>query len=380
MMDLLTVLILLFSLAALFNLGLGMTGDDFALALRDKRALARALLANAVLTPVLLWVLLRAAGMLGETLPGQIKELVGQTANEGLSLGVGVLIDRAGGLIGLGGGQPLVILLLALASGNLLAPALAKIAGGRADYARAISATAALLTCIVLPVGLAILPLGAGAGEVVNAGPDAGAAMGIAAVNAGVNAGVDAAGASAALLVLLGTQLAPFAAGFALRARYAEIALAVQPFAALVANISLPALLAALFLPGAGSGAVTDLGALVPAVVWGVVLGASALLIGALMGGVNPVIARGLGIVSGLRNISAVLAVLAFAGGREDGRQVAAALAAYVAILLVTTITAGEWGRKPIAAAVAAAAAEGAAAAGSAGSAGAAAAVAAPPT
>jgi BASS family bile acid:Na+ symporter len=326
-------LVLVFSLATLFSTGLGVTLDDFALALRDKRALARALLANAVLTPVLAWLLLRGVALLGsEALPEQVR-----------------------GFAGLSAGQRIVLLLLALAGGNLLAPALAKLARGGVDYSRAMTAIVALLSVLVVPVGLAILPVNA-----VAPGAE------------GAATGTDAAAAVSALGVLAAMQLAPLAVGLLVRARYASLAAAIQPFGALLANISLLALAVTLLMPGSGV-ALRLLGGreqegMAPLAVWGVVLAAGALLIGWLMGGVNPPIARGLGIVTGLRNLSTVLALVVFANGgsgwQSASQSAAGALVAYAAMLVVVTLAAGEWSRKPIATPEASADAAGADAAG----------------
>jgi predicted Na+-dependent transporter len=312
-------LVFLFSLASLFCLGLNFTADDLKLLLRDKRALGRALLANAVLLPFLMWMLLTTASVALAQVPGQFSQFAT-----------------------LGSGQQYVLLLLALASGSLLAPALANVALARVPYTYGMSAIMTLVSVVVVPLGLFVLRL-----------------------NAGEQPGLAPTAIGTVLLYLVGFQLAPFLVGMAVRARYTAIAVAVRPFMSMLANIVflliIVGVLAQNVLP-ANTSELTQNGLLasasgllgyVPILVGGLVLAAAALLIGYFMAGADLGMARGLGIATGLRNVTAVLVVV-YSGalqaqlGEENTQAAAWVLIAYLVGLAAVTIAAGEWGRKPI--------------------------------
>lgn len=316
-------LVYLFSLASLFCLGLNFTAEDVKLLLRDKRALGRALLANAVLLPFLMWMLLTTVSVTLTYVP-----------------------QNLGPYVTLAGGQPYVLLLLALASGNLLAPALATVALARVPYTYGMSVIMTLVSVVVVPLGLFVLPLNTGESQQ----PLAQKTIGM------------------VLLFLVGFQLVPFLVGMAVRARYAAIAAAVRPFMSTLANIVflliIVSLLAQNLLPTntvktVREGTAANLGGLsdyVPILVGGLILAGAALLIGYFMAGADKGMARGLGIATGLRNVTAVLVVV-YSGklsaqvGSDSDRAATLVLVAYLVELVLVTIVAGEWGRKPIVAA-----------------------------
>jgi BASS family bile acid:Na+ symporter len=306
-------LVYLFSLASLFCLGLNFTAEDLKLLLRDKRALGRALLANAVLLPFLIWMLLTAASV---ALPGRK----------------------------LDGGEQYVLLLLALASGNLLTPSLANVALARVPYTYGMSVIMTLVSVVVVPLGLYVLRLNPG--EQPELAPTT---------------------VGMVLLYLVAFQLVPFLVGMAVRARYAAIAAAVRPFMSMLANIVflliIVGVLAQNVLPANTTAELTQegllasvrgLSAYVPILLGGLILAVAALLIGYFMAGADKGMARGLGMATGLRNVTAVLVVV-YSGalkaqlGEEATQAAGWVLLAYLVALVLATIVAGEWGRKPIA-------------------------------
>lgn len=322
-------LVYLFSLASLFCLGLNFTAEDLKLLLRDKRALGRALLANAVLLPFLIWMLLTTANV-AFTTTGSPLQALGKWANPV-------------------GEQQYVLLLLALASGNLLAPALATVALARVPYTYGMSVIMTLVSVVVVPLGLYVLRLS----------PDVESARATA-----TPVVLDTATIGSVLMYLVGFQLLPFLVGMAVRARYAAIAAAVRPFMSTMANIVFLLIIVGLLAPSMLSIKITrvndkpliDMSGLIdyaPILVGGLVLAGAALLIGYLMAGADKGMARGLGVATGLRNVTAVL-VLVYSGTLGDqlvsGPATAATLVliAYLVQLVLVTIVAGEWGRKPI--------------------------------
>lgn len=315
-------LVYLFSLASLFCLGLNFTAEDLKLLLRDKRALGRALLANAVLLPFLIWMLLTTVSV---------------------ALGAESSAAKWANPVGV---QPYVLLLLALASGNLLAPALAKVALGRVPYTYGMSVIMTLVSVVVVPLGLYVLRLNPTGGVTV-----------------------DLTVAQSVLLFLVGMQLVPFLVGMAVRARYAAIAEAVRPFMSTLANIVFLLIIVALLAQTGLSGAKTTVTAsdvariagnppsFMPMLVGGLILAGAALLIGYFMAGADKGMARGLGVATGLRNVTAVLVVVysgtLFTGKEVPDQAATLVLIAYLVELVFVTIVAGEWGRKPIVAAAA---------------------------
>jgi predicted Na+-dependent transporter len=330
MMDeLIRYTIWVFSITTLGAMGLGVTIDEIAAPLRNRRAFLLALAANFVLVPMI--------------------ALVVVTVFQNIASDGGLLTEP----------QKVALVLLAVAAGAHLGPSLVQAAKGNAALAVGLMVIFSALAVVVVPAELALL--------LPEFRDKSGMILGL----------------------LAASQLAPLAVGIAIRVRYATIAGMLRPVTVQVSNLSLAVLVVSLvqqrnWAPPSLFGWLSskplewlqtpaklleDVAAFIGDV-WAMIQSvfpdslalltviAGALVVGYFLGAPDFRAKRALALSTALRNLPVVLIIALEAG---DG----AALAGFVAVvalfygvgLLVSTVVAGEWGRQPETAAVTTAAA-----------------------
>ncbi len=200
------LIIPIFSIATMFAMGLETTFTDTLAPLRNMLAVGIIILVNNILIPLLGFVIIVMPTMLtGTMFEGVMSQFV-------------PLI----------GGQGLGFLLLMLASGSLLAPALARIGGGSVPFAKGVMVVLAVATALLAPFELAIV---CGFRSVCDSG---GAAFGVQ--------------PGAVFTTLLTYQLLPLAVGIVIKVWYDALAVQIRPLFVQLTGLAFLVLLAVLVL------------------------------------------------------------------------------------------------------------------------------------
>lgn len=206
--DAIHVVIPIFCVATMFAIGLDVTMSEAMAPLRQMLALGTVVLVNNVLIPLLGFVIIAMPAVLA----------------------INWFASLSAEIVPLTGGAQLGFLLLILASGSMLAPPLAQIAGANVPTAKGVMLVLVVASVLLVPVELPLL-------------------CGFTALTAckQLASPPDSGSIAMALIVL---QLVPLAVGLFIKARYDAIAVRLRPLVSQLAGLSLLVLLAMLILSG----------------------------------------------------------------------------------------------------------------------------------